>query len=117
MDELYFYNKPFLNYYHPYSHMYRQQPDNNNSCICILIGLIIIIICVLCYLFCFNNKINNKNTFASSQATNDYNAFVNSNNTFTAKKNRIHNMDPSNYSSLIKQLNAGTLNPDSFENL
>lgn len=113
MEQIYFYNRPpFLNYHHPYLH----QNDNNNGSVCILIGLIIIIICVLCYLF-WNDKnrstIYNKNTFASAQANEDYQKFMKHKpNNYTSAKAIIANMDSTKYANIR---NNNHITPDNFE--
>jgi hypothetical protein len=113
MEELYFYNRPFLNY-HPYQHIYHRPHDNNGG-ICILIVLIIIIICVLCYLFCFNNRSYNKNNFTAEK---DFETFQNSphkNNYSALKSEFTMGLDVSKHKSIKEKYNSGTLSVNDFE--
>jgi hypothetical protein len=113
MEELYFYNRPFLNY-HPYQHMYNYPQDNNGG-ICILVVLIIIIIFVLCYLFCSNKISYNKNNFTAER---DFETFKNSTqkNNYSALKSEFTMPFDAPKHQLIKQkYNSGTLSVNDFE--
>lgn len=116
MEELYFYNRPFLNY-HPYSHIYNDN-ENNNGSICILIGLIIIIICVLCYLSCFNkNRSYNKNKFTAEQDLKIFNKLSDSgqNNYSALKAELTMPFDVAKNQIIQKKHKQNTLSVKDFE--
>ena len=109
------YNRPFLNYPPPYQHIYQPYNNSNNGGICILIGLIIIIICVLCYLFCFNNKSYNKNNFTAEK---DYNTYMNSTqkNNYSALKSEFTiPLDAAKHKDIANKFKQGELSVSDFK--